>query len=315
LAGAAIGRIPAGMRVFVTGASGYIGSAVTAALARAGHDVVGLVRSAEKARHVEALEARAEVGDLATPAGWVPAARECAALVHCAAESSARTWELDGKTLDELLALTAGAGRPRSVVYTSGVWVYGSTATRLVDETSALAPLPMSAPRVEHERKVLAASRGAVRALVLRPGCVYGGKGGLTAPWFEAASRGRPASIVGTGRERWTMVHVDDLADAYVRAVESPLGGEVFNVTDRSRFTLAECGRAAMRAAGAPGEPEIVPVDAAKAKMGPVAEALAFDQHVDSRKAATLLGWQPRHGGFVDGVDRYWRAWKATRPA
>jgi nucleoside-diphosphate-sugar epimerase len=133
----------------------------------------------------------------------------------------------------------------------------------------------------------------------------------MTASWFEAAGR-KDLSLVGDGTNRWAMVHVDDLADAYVRAADSGLSGEVFNVTDRSRATLREMATAAAKAAGFVGEIRLVPVAEASKTMGPFAEALAIDQHVESWKLARRLGWHPRHGGFVDGVGSYHEAWKAS---
>ena len=112
---------------------------------------------------------------------------------------------------------------------------------------------------------------------------------------------------------RWAMVHRDDLADLYVRAAESGLGGEVVNATDRSRATVNECAAAASLVAGAEGRIEHVPVEQAVAAMGPFATCLALNQHVDSWKAVHRLGWTPRHGGFVDGVARLHAAWKAAR--
>jgi nucleoside-diphosphate-sugar epimerase len=93
--------------------------------------------------------------------------------------------------------------------------------------------------------------------------------------------------------------------------VESPWGGEVFNVTDRSRNTVRACAEAASRIAGGGDRVAAVPVDEAAGELGPTAEALAMSQHVDSSKAVRMLGWQPRHGGFVDGVRRCYAAWKA----
>jgi nucleoside-diphosphate-sugar epimerase len=165
--------------------------------------------------------------------------------------------------------------------------------------------------RPEHEDHVLRADRGPLRTIVLRPGCVYGGRGGLTGAWFSSAAQNGAARVIGDGRGRWTMVHVADLARAYRLAVESAVRREVFNVSDRSRFSVLECAEAASRAAGAGGRVQTVPLDEATAQMGGFAEALAADQHVDSSKATRMLGWQPRHGGFVDGVERYYLAWKA----
>ena len=103
------------------------------------------------------------------------------------------------------------------------------------------------------------------------------------------------------------MVHRDDLAELYVRAAESGLGGEVLNATDRSRATVNECAAAASLAAGAEGRVEHVPVEQAVAAMGPFATCLALNQHVDSWKAVHRLGWVVRHGGFVDAAPRLLR--------
>ena len=132
------------------------------------------------------------------------------------------------------------------------------------------------------------------------------GAGGLTGRWFA-----EPGAVVGDGRNRWTMVHLDDLADAYVRAAESGLAGEIFNVTDRSRLTVLEMATAAARAAGYTGEIRPLPLTEARKTLGDFADALALSQHVDSGKAVRLLGWQPRHGGFLDEVEVFYRAWKA----
>lgn len=299
------------MKVFVTGATGYIGSAVAAAIARAGHEVFGLVRSAEHADRLAALEIRPVLGTMGEPASYRGAANNCQVLIHCAAEYSEKFFDLDRLTVETLLNLDR-ADRSTLVIYTSGAWVYGSTGDEAVDETSPVHPLSFQTARVEHERLVLGANGGRLRTVVLRPGCVYGGRGGLTALWFQSALRDGAASLVGDGSNRWAMIHVQDLADVYLRVVESPFGGEVFNATDRSRYTILDCARAASQAAGAGGKVKHLDRAEAARTLGPVAEGLALDQHVDSRKAVHLLGWQPRHGGFVDGAARCLLAWKAS---
>src|SRR5262249_12524968 len=128
-----------------------------------------------------------------------------------------------------------------------------------------------------------------------------------------SASKSGAARIAGDGANRWTYVHVEDLAELYRLALEASVAGEVFNATDRSRFTVLECARAASRAAGARGKVEAVPLPRASEEFGAIAECLAFDQHVDSSAAARRLGWTPRHAGFVDEVERCHRAWAAHR--
>ena len=91
------------MKVFVTGATGYVGSAVAAGLARAGHEVFGLARSEEKGRALAAQEIHPVRGDMAEPESFYAAAAGCQALVHCAAEPSDRFHDLDRSTVEVLL--------------------------------------------------------------------------------------------------------------------------------------------------------------------------------------------------------------------
>ena len=299
------------MRVFVTGASGYVGFAVATAFRRAGHDVYGLTRTAAKAPQLARQEIRPVIGDIGDPKSYADTAEGCSVLVHAAFESSASAVSKDEGAVDALIEAGRRGSQPKTLIYTSGVWLHGDTGGKLVDETDPLKPIKLVAWRPAHEQLVLQAK--AVRGLVIRPGCVYGGRGGLTGGWFEAAAAGKAPTVVGSGHNRWTMVHVDDLADAYVRAAESGLAGEVFDVTDRSRATVLELATAAARAAGFQGELRPVPLGEARRTMGDFADALALDQHVDARTAVRLLGWQPRHGGFVDEADLCYASWKAWR--
>jgi nucleoside-diphosphate-sugar epimerase len=302
------------MKVFVTGATGYIGSAVAAAFARAGHEVYGLARSKEKGTRLAAAEVTPVPGTLQDPASYVATADACQVLIHCAVEYSARQWELHERTIDTLLTSARSTRAPRALLVTSGVWVYGNTGAAAADESASLLPPLLVAPRPSSDQRVLDANGGPLRTLVIRPGCVYGGSAGMTGPWFESAVKEGTARVVGDGSNRWAMVHIADLADLYVKAAESAHGGEVFNATDRSRFTVLECAHAASLAAGAGGKVVNAPAEEAKKTMGaPYVECLLLDQHVDSSKAVRLLGWQPRHGGFADGAVRYFKAWKATR--
>ncbi len=299
------------MRVFVTGATGYVGSPVARALRRAGHAVWGLTRSAAKARQLAQHEIQPVIGDLANPKSYEEIAARCAVLVHAAFESSADGVGKDEIAVRALLETGRRGAAPKTLIFTSGVWVHGDTGAGMVDETTPLDPIPLVAWRPAHEQRVLQAA--GVRGLVIRPGCVYGGAGGLTGAWFAGASTGQPPQVVGNGRNRWAMVHADDLADAYVRAAESGLAGEVFDVTDRSRATVLEMATAAARAAGYMGEVRSVPLAEARTRMGEFAVALALNQHVDARKAVRLLGWQPSHGGFLDEASLYYQAWKASQ--
>jgi nucleoside-diphosphate-sugar epimerase len=297
------------MRIFVTGATGHVGFRVAHAFRRAGHHVLGLTRSEAGATRLDRHEIRPVIGTIQDPGSW-KGAEDASVLVHVASDMKTDVWAADLAAVDGLLALAGKGASPKTLLYTSGVWVYGSTGDRLVDETAPLAPLPMSLPRVEIEKRVLSAA--GVKGIVLRPGCVYGYGGSITAMLFARAAAGS-LEMPGDGHNRWSTVHADDCADAYVRAASSGLGGEIFNVTDRSRAPLRRLAAAAARAADFKGEIRWVPLDEARKKMGAFADALALDQHVDSRKAVARLGWQPTHGGFEDEVETYYAAWKAAQ--
>lgn len=301
------------MRVFVTGASGFIGSAVAASLARAGHKVFGLVRTASKAGRLARAEVRPVVGDMAAPSSWIELAAGCEVFVHAAAEYSERFAELDRSTVHAALERARASGLSRTFVYTSGAWVVGPTGDAPVDEAAPLVPMPAVAARAETEGRVLEANAGLVRTLVIRPGCVFGGAGSLTGIWFDTATREKAALVIGDGSQRWAMVHVDDLADVYVRAIHSPIGGELFHAADRSRFTVLECAQAASRAAGAGGAVRHVAVAEAEKTFGFLAHGMALTQHLDASKAERLLGWRPLQRGFPDAVERYHMAWDAAR--
>jgi len=251
------------------------------------------------------------MGDLTVPATYAAVAEDCSLLVHCAFDGSGDKVNADWAVIETFLAAGKAGARPKTFIYTSGVWVYGDTGGRLVDETSPLDAAAVVAWRPAHENAVLGATH--MKGLVIRPGCVYGKQGGMTGMWFAGATGAAPFNVVGDGRNRWAMVHVWDLAEAYVKLAESGLGGEAFNVTDRSRAMVGEMAWATARAAGYEGEVTFVPAAQAEASFGPFAQALALDQHVDARKAVRLLGWQPRFGGFVDGVATYLAAWKAAQ--
>jgi nucleoside-diphosphate-sugar epimerase len=297
------------MKIFVTGATGHVGFHIALAFRRAGHHVLGLARTEAGAARLERHEIRPVPGTLQDPGSW-KGAEGAAVLVHAASDAKADMWAVDRAAVEALLALATRGAAPKTLVYTSGVWVYGSTGDVAADETTPLAPLPMSLPRVETEKRVLSAA--GVRGLVMRPGCVYGYGGSLTGMWFAGMAAGT-LEVVGDGHNRWATVHANDCANAYLRAASSGISGEVFNVTDRSRAPVRRLVAAAARAAGFKGDIRWLPVEDARKKMGGFADALALDQHVDARKAVARLGWQPAHGGFEDEVETYYASWKATQ--
>src|SRR5438445_1876686 len=124
-------------KVFVTGATGYLGSAIAARLVRAGHEVFGLTRHAEQAKTLTGWGIRPVVGDLTRLDTFIGTLRNCDAAVHAAFDAEAGPAAVDQKGL-EAFASAAQDGRLRRLLYTSGVWVHGETGETVVDESTPL---------------------------------------------------------------------------------------------------------------------------------------------------------------------------------
>jgi nucleoside-diphosphate-sugar epimerase len=125
---------------------------------------------------------------------------------------------------------------------------------------------------------------------------------------FGTALKSGAAQTVGEGANHWPMVHVDDLAELYVRLVERAPAGSVFNAADASRLTQREIAEAASRAAGKEGKVAAVAPDGS-----PFHEALLLDQQISSEKARNDLDWRPRHESFTAEADALFKAWKAAQ--
>jgi nucleoside-diphosphate-sugar epimerase len=299
------------MKVLVLGATGYIGHHVASAFRRAGHDVWGLVRSPDEVNLLEIDEMHAVVGDLQRPESYRVVADMCDVLVQTAMSNGGNAEALDELTVMTLLEAARSAEQPRTIVYTGGSWDYGDTGGRLVDETAPVRPVRATAWRPDHERQLLE-SRD-VRVVVIRPGNVYGRGGGITGLWFAAATSGKPFEVVGTGDNHWAMVHVDDLAEGYLRAAESGLSSEIFNFTDGTNQLVRDMVEAVVEAAAYRGKVRFVAEREAEQTMGLMAEALALDFAVDATKATRMLNWRPRHCGFSAEAATYLRAWQAAQ--
>ena len=298
------------MKVFITGATGYIGFNVASRLRRAGHNVWGLVRSEHKVKKLAQAEIHPVLGDMQHPESYRDIAEQCSVIIHTASDMQHDTKDLDHQTVQTILDAGTRGAQPKTFIYTSGCWCIGDTNEDMADETTPLNPINLVKWRVEMEQKVLNAQT--VNGIIIRPGCVYGRQGGLTGMWFNGAYNEKDFKVIGDGRNYWTMVHVDDLAEAYKLAAEKELKSEVFNISDRSRSTVHKMANAVARVTDYSNDITYIPLEDAKKHMGDFAEALALNQHIDSRKAVRLLGWQPKFGGFVDEIETYFEAWKAA---
>jgi nucleoside-diphosphate-sugar epimerase len=299
-------------RIFVTGASGYVGSAVAARLARADHEVFGLTRSADRARALEAIGVKPVIGDLADSTEWVGVLQNCDVVVHAAFDAEAGPSDQDHNAL-EAFRVAALDGRVRRVLYTSGIWVHGDGDGKPVDESTPLRPLELVHWRVAHEEIAIALSEHDVSTVILRPGMVYGEGRGILGGWFSEAHEKKTLTYPGHGSQHWPMVHRNDLADAYLLAFEHAAAGERYLLADESHYTVRQLAEAAAAAAGVPAvawpDAEVV------AALGPYGKALLNDLQVSSAKARRDLGWVPRHTSFVNEAPQLWREWQEARTA
>lgn len=296
------------MRVFVTGATGYVGGAIAARLVRAGHEVTALVRSPERVARLGIPGIGFSTGDLGDLDALLVPLRNCDAVVHVAVDPRDR--EGADLRLLEAVRLAALDGRVRTFLYTSGVWVHGDTGGAIADERSPLAAPPHVRWRPAHENRALDLADHEVHVAVLRPGMVYGERRGTFGDWFDEAAERGTITYPGDGTQHWATVHRDDVAEAYARALEPGGRGGRYLLVDETRFTVRELAEAAARAAGARAVPsgrELPP----RTGTGSFA-ALRMDQRFTAARARAELGWQPGHSSFVAEAGALLEEWRSA---
>ena len=299
-------------RIFITGATGYVGSAIAARAARSGHKVYGLTRNLDHARSLEAMKVIPVVGDLADASGWIGVLQNCDVVIHAAFDAETGGSEADRNAL-EAFRLSALDGRVRRVLYTSGIWVNGPSGATPTDENSPLEPLELVQWRVAHEEIALDLSAHEVATIILRPGIVYGEGRGILGGWFTEAHDQKTLTYPGDGSQHWPMVHRDDVADAYLLAMEHGQHGDRYLLADESRCTVKQLADAAAAAAGVSAKEW--PAKELVAALGLYGKALLNDAQVTSARARRQLGWVPRHNSFVTEAPQLWREWQEARAA
>jgi nucleoside-diphosphate-sugar epimerase len=304
------------MRTFLTGATGYIGSAVLESLLRARHEVTALVRDPEQADRLRRRGVHALVGDLSVQKSYAPAAEACDVIIHTALDRSKRAAQVDRQAIDTLLGAAirhSAKGQPAAVIYTSGVWVLGNTVGQATED-APVRPTAHSAWRPDHERLVLEAGRGRMlRTAVIRPGIVYGGARGIISDLLKDAANGL-VRVIGEGRNHWACVYDRDLADLYVRVATDPEAAGIFHATDEGDERVADIVEAVARHAKMQPDVRNVPIEEARAKLGAYADAIVLNQIVRSARARAL-GWTPTLHSISGNVARLLEEFRAQREA
>ena len=286
------------MNVFLTGATGYIGSAVLSALVSAGHSVTALVRDEKKAEAVRRDGVTPVVADMRDRDVVRRLAGEADAVITTASPGDATSSAVETDFAEAVLeGLRAGG----TFVRTGGLWVHGS-GDDITEDTPIDAP-GLVAWRQKLDEHVLAAP--GIRSLLVEPGVVYGRRGGIPNLVMSAEQTGDdPAALVlvGPGTQHWTTVHVDDLAELYVAVLEHGEPGSRFVGVSGQNPTTRELGEAASHRRGLEGR--VVPEDAATTieRLGAFGEALLLDQQATGEKARRLLGWKPSRPSLLEEI-------------
>jgi nucleoside-diphosphate-sugar epimerase len=301
------------MKVLVTGATGYLGRAVAQRLSTAGHMVTGLVRDDLGVRTLARSGVAPVLGDLGDPASLRAAAEGVDAVIETASADNA-------PSVVALLKVITGTGR--RFVRTSGTGVYtdmagGEPSDTVHTEDDGYTPIPEVGTRYRSDLLTQDAAREGDHTVVMRPSMVYGYGGSEQLPvLLRAALRDGVSRYTGRGLNRYGNVYLDDVAEAYLLALEHAPPGSVYNLA-AGECEMREIADAIARLLGIDG-PDPTSMEEAMRAFGPrSAVSMASNSRVDSTRARTELGWSPMGPSLLDDLTRgsYRRVWAFREPA
>jgi len=279
------------MRVFVTGATGFVGSALVPELVEAGHQVLGLTRSDEGAKSLSAAGAQAHRGELTDLESLRKGAAAADAVIHLAFihdfSKFKENCEIDRRAIEAMGDVLAGSDRPLIVTSGLALLVEGRAATE--DDP----PLPVSDayPRASEEAAAALEKRG-VRAMVVRLPQVHDTvKQGLVSYAIQAARQKGVSAYIGEGRNRWAAAHRLDAARLYRLALEKGQAGARFHAVEEEGVPAREIAEAIGRGLNVPAI-SLSPEQAA-GHFGWLARFAGLDITASSAKTREKLGWNP----------------------
>ncbi len=280
------------MHILMTGATGYIGAPLAQSLIDHGHTVTGLVRTPDAAETLALAGLRAQRGDVLRPDSVAAILPEVDAVIHVAVGVPRGVTQADLAFVDALIEGLAGTDK--QLIITSGLGVYAGVGAAHVDETTPLAPtIEMQALRVELENRVLASAGQGIRSLVLRPAHVYGrGSSGIMfRSQIANAGQSGIGSYIGDGFVPVATVHLDDLVQAYIAAIDLGQAGRVYNLVSDHVY-MRDVAQAASHAVGGGGETVSLTQEEAQRAWGPLAALYGASPVISGTRAIVELAWK-----------------------
>jgi nucleoside-diphosphate-sugar epimerase len=279
------------MRVFITGATGFIGSALVRELIGAGHQVLGLSRTDAGAQALTAAGAEVQRGDLADLDSLRSGAAASDAVVHLAFIHDFTKFQencaIDKTAIETLGAVLAGSNRP--LIATSGLALL--TQGRLAVESDPPVPVSPAYPRASEHSAAAFQDQG-VRVIVVRLPQVHDTtKAGLVTYTIQAARQAGAAVYVGEGNTRWAAVHVSDAAHLYRLALEKGSNGARYHAIAEEGVTARDIAETIGRGLDVPAR-SVTPEEA-PTYFGPLARFAQLDLTGSSARTRTELGWNP----------------------
>lgn len=295
------------MKIFLTGATGYIGGSVADRLLRDGHEITGLVRSEAGAQQIRARGMRAVLGSLDDAQVIGQAAREADAVVDTAEANHAGV-------VAALVAALRGSGKP--FLHTSGSGIVGSVANgerrdEIYDEYTAFAPtVPRMQERAAVDQLVFDAARQGVRAVVIRPSMIYGeGRGARkesaqVPALIDNAKKSGIGLHIGPGENIWANVHIDDVPELYALALEKAPAGALY-YAENGEEALKNVAASISRMLGFGGRTRNWSPQEAEAALGIRAHSsFGSNSRVRAKRARAELGWRPQGVSILEEIER-----------
>lgn len=290
------------MRVFLTGATGYIGSAIVRELLAAGHQVLGLARGDDASERLARAGAEAHRGDLSDPDNLAAGAQACDGVIHTAFGHDFTKYREAGETDRRAVAAMARAleGSNKPLVITSGTTILapGRVGT---EEDPALPDSPSGVRALSEEVALAAAARG-VRSVVVRlPPSVHGpGEHGFVPALIDVARRTGVSSFVGDGANRWPAVHRLDAARLFRLALEQAAPGTRLHGAAEDGIPMREIAEAIGEGLGVPVRG--IGADEAAAHFDWLAFVVPIDNPTSSAITRATVGWRPEEAGLLADV-------------